>query len=325
MPVRVELAAEVFAETDDTTETYDLNDLLALVRCFVQERHEWVTDPMVVLAVQEFLPKQLPALADTYIALAREAAVARAWTGTSQAGDVVRVRRVDLGDYAADLCQPAVLVVEDQDSDGSFLRAVVHAFNAERVETALVRNWLEIHHGGGSGSLVKVAEVVAGRYRRLVRVVALLDSDRMIPRQRTPNHDKAERLHKAGVVVHVLALREAENYVPHRVLKEVGRVSDASRKLALLRQLTPEQRGHLDMKVGFGRADQPPTIHAEQAELFGPLEQQVLLGLRGGFGKDLLKRMEQNKATLTEQDFVSLGPEVAADLRALLVALASRI
>src|SRR5262249_13891263 len=117
-------------------------------------------------------------------------------------------------------------IVEDQDSDGCFIRVLARVLQADQVLRALSQGWLEIEHGGG-GSLAKVAESAVGRYRRLVRVAALLDSDRMVPGQRTNSHEKADRLRLLGVLVHVLELREAENYVPNRILRTIGRPRDA--------------------------------------------------------------------------------------------------
>jgi hypothetical protein len=119
----------------------------------------------------------------------------------------------------------------------------------------------------------------------------------------------------------VLEFREAENYVPSRVLANIGRQRVASRKVGLLKKLTPQQRGHFDMKGGFGPVDEPPVVPTSQTELFAGVEMDVLKGLRGGFGKDLLKRLEDMSGNLTEQDFVSLGADTSAELRTLLTKL----
>ncbi|GAB3156791.1 hypothetical protein GCM10027290_55440 [Micromonospora sonneratiae] len=325
--MRVELAPEIFSDTDDTTGPYrpeDLHHLYNLLRCFSEQRHDWVTDPNVVYAVQEFLPKHLPQLADTYVALAQDAAVAQAWTGTSQASDVVRVPRADLADFAADLCQAAVVVVENQESDGYFLKTIAHVLGDKRIRIAINQHWIEIANGGGS-SLLKVAKEAATRFRRVVRVVAVLDSDRLIPRQRTGSHDKADALASIDVAVHVLDRREAENYVPYRVLARVGRLGEASQRLRLLKQLTPEQRDHYDMKHGFRKAGDPPAVLPAQRSLFHGLDGKLRAGLHTGFGTDLLERMHAGRDGLTEHDFAQLGDGVVAELRMLLATIAGKI
>ncbi len=106
-----------------------------------------------------------------------------------------------------------------------------------RIVAAAARTWLRFGNGGGSGGVPRLAVEAAGRFRRVIRVTALLDSDRKIPRQRTGSHDKAEKLEKEGVSTHVLHRREADNYVPDAVL-----VLDQPRRsgniVAQLRRLT---------------------------------------------------------------------------------------
>ncbi|MEO3922743.1 hypothetical protein ABGB07_02500 [Micromonosporaceae bacterium B7E4] len=327
--MRVELAAEIFRDTDETTGPYDpqnLTHLYNLLYCFVDQRHDWVTNGMVVVAVEEFLPKHLPELAATLAAVARKASTAQSWVGTTQvSSDVVRVSRADLVEHAADLCQQAVVVVENQESDGCFLQAVVHVLGDERIRRAIDNGWVEIANGGGS-SLLKVAANAARRFRRVVRVAAVLDSDRLIPRQRTGSDDKAEQLKTLRVAVHVLARREAENYVPYRVLATVGRPADASRRLTLLKQLTPEQREHYDMKYGFNRVDRSAAATDAFQQVFPAyVPPAPRTGLHDGFGTDLLERMHAQRERLTEHDFAQLGAGVVAELRELLATIAGRI
>lgn len=326
--MRVELAAEVFRDDDPTTGPYqpaDLHRLIELLRCFAEQRHEWVTDAVVVVAVEQFLPKHVPSLAGSYVALARKAAVAvQAWTGTSQAGEVVRVTRADLADHAADLCQPAVVVVENQESDGYFLEAVAHVLGDQRIRNALRERWVEICNGGGS-TLVKVAREAASRFRRVVRVSAVLDSDRLIPRQRTGSHDKADQLRRLDIAVHVLERREAENYVPYRVLARIGRAAEASERLKRLKQLTPQQREHYDMKHGFRRVDKSTDAAEAHQELFPDIDQRARRVLHDGFGTDLLKRLHDDRNGLTERDFAQLGDDVLTELRTMLATIAGKI
>lgn len=323
--MRVELAREVFQD-DGAGAEYDLHALISLLRCFVERRHEWVTNSGVVPAVAAFLRDNLSSLADTYVALARDAAVAAIWTGTTQTGDIVRVSRADLDDYSHDLCQSAVLVVENQKSDGHFVTSIAHAFRSERVRVALERTWLVIENGGGSGTVVPVAREAAKRFRRLIRVSALLDSDRLIPKQRTQNHEKADVLAADGIVVHVLALREAENYAPYRVLGGIGRQPAASKRLRHFKQLDSDQRAHFDMKKGFTKPrSRAPEVRAEQRTLFDGLDAAILVGLHHGFGDGILEHMHEIRESLSERDFAHLGAESVAELRSLLAKLAGTI
>lgn len=313
--MRVDLDAEAFTDADA------LPELLNLMRCFASGRHDWLATPETDAAGAYYFTEHAPRLAGTFAALGRKGAVAVAWQGTEDAIDAVRVTKADLADYAADLCRAAVLVLENQDSDGSFIRTVARVFRVERLEQALAEGWLELDHGGGD-TLVSVTKAQAAHFRRRPRVAALLDSDRLVPGEPTRAHAKADDLQQHGVVVHVLELREAENYVPFRVLHSVGKAGAASRRLDALKLLTPQQRGHIDMKTGFGPPTDPPIVPGRQKRLFDGVPMQVLLRLRGGFGKDLLKRMEAMRDRLHERDFTQLGEDVAEELRRMLATLA---
>jgi hypothetical protein len=215
-----------------------------------------------------------------------------------------------------------VLVVEDQETDGCFVRALAEIFRADRLRRALSKDWLLIVHGGGSGSLARVAREAARRFHRSIRVSALYDSDRLVPGTHTGCHTKANALAADAIVVHVLELREAENYVPNKVLASCGKPSHAARKLGLLKRLTPQQRGHFAMKKGFGPACVVPP---EQAELFADLDSEILIGLRDGFGNDLLHRLSAMSSQLTERDFAAQGIDVDAEIRRFLGKIATVI
>lgn len=309
--MRIEFTVDVFVDPSA------LPDLLGLLRCVAEGRHDWEADQGVAEAARRYLREHSPRLAATYAELGRKGVVAAAWRGGVDRTKRIMIRATNLGEHAADLVRPAVLVVENHESDGAFVRAVARIFRAGKLSSALDRRWLEVRHGGGE-TVAAVAEAAAEGFRRLTRVAVVLDSDRMFPGQRTAAEDKAGRLTKSGIATHVLELREAENYVPNRVLASLGKAASASRKVRLLRRLTPAQRGHFDMKQGFGPADRPPVIRPEQQALFTGLDHQVLNGLREGFGRYLLQRMEAMSQTLREEDFAGLGPEVPGELRRML-------
>lgn len=312
--MRIEIGPGVFYRAEA------LPDLLVLFQSFIDGLHDWVAAPETIAVAREYLREHAPRLAETFVELARKGTVAVTWAA-AQSGTVVRIENDDLSEHVVDLCKrPAVVVVENSTTDGSFIRTLCSVFNSSRLLEALANHWLEIEHGGGS-DLRKVAQDLAQRYHRRVRVMALVDSDRMFPGQETQKDVDAARMMAVGVVVHVLELREAENYVPNRVLGMAGDPRDASRKLTLLERLTPEQRGYFDIKHGFGPVSRPPQIRQEQQALFHGVDREVLLGLRGGFGENLLTLMESISNGLTESDFSFLGEPCTTELRTLLAKL----
>lgn len=162
--------------------------MLRLFCCFADGRHEWRGSPEAIAAAKSYLSQHARGLAGTFASLGEKGAVADTWRARGGSSRIVQVNGENRADYVSDLCQPAVLVVEDVDADGGFVRVVARVFSAERVLPALRKGWLDIRHGGGE-ALSRVAASAAREFRGLVRVVAVRDSDRLIPRQRTPKHD----------------------------------------------------------------------------------------------------------------------------------------
>jgi hypothetical protein len=317
--VRIDLPREVFTNKEF------LPELLYLLRTVADGRHDWVVTPDVIDQAGIYFTNHVPELARTYSELAEKSMVAAAWSGRLDSAATVQVEADKLKDYVADLCRPALIVVEDENSDGFFIRAIARTFGANRVLESLTKGWLELQHGGGGGSLPRITSAAVEKYRVRPRVVALLDSDRMVPGQRTDSHRKAEEIQNLGVDTHVLEMREAENYTPNRVLITIGKRIETYPRLSHLKRLSKEQRAHYDMKFGFGSTDKQPKIPQEQADLYKNLGISVILGLRGGFGKHILSKLEEMSPNLTPRDFESLGDEVASELRSLLNKISSVI
>ena len=317
----VEIMPEACAGSDA------LYSLQMLLRSFVEERHEWAADEAAVTAMAIYFEEKVPTLAPAVRSLGQKAIVDAVWSAGSvkAAGAPVRVTDADLPELAEDLCRAAVLIVEDLINDGAFVRAVAKVFGNQRVLKALDKQWLVLRHAGGTGRFPAVVEAERAGFKVLLRIAVLADSDRLVPGQRTPMHDKADDFQAAGLAVHVLALREAENYLPGRVLAECGDRSTASSMLNALRRLTPQQRDHYDMKRGFGGRRRSAQIHSWQQSLFGSLDQRTLNTLRDGFGDGLLPIFERHSSSVTVADIAALGAHVEADLRALLSAIESVI
>jgi hypothetical protein len=200
--MRVEFAHEIFARDGP------MPPIVKVMECVTVGRHDWAADPQTLDAAERYFKNHAPTVGPAYLELGRKGLVDAVWQPPDTTASV-HITLSNLADVAEDLCKPAVLVVEDHHSDGCFVRAIAKVFRAERILHALSRGWLVIRHAGGE-RLVTVAEVDRRTFCCEVRVVALLDSDRWFPLQRTRAHDKADELQKLGVLVHVLELREAE-------------------------------------------------------------------------------------------------------------------
>jgi len=306
--MRVELTTAVF-DADEHVE-----DVLTLLKRFAAGRHRWVVEPTQVKAVESFLDRHYPTLAASYKDLARQSARQRAYS-TPGAPAPLRVSADDFADYMADLERPAVVMVENDASDGGFIKAIACVFKDGVIVTAIENEWLVIDHGGGTAGLFRRASDKHSRFRRVSRVAVVLDSDRRLPGDPPDKHADIERLRADGIKVHVLRLREIENYIPDKVLRELPRQVKPLPKVAALGRLTKEQRGHYDMKSGFKNGVVPP----EQRPLYDGVPQDVINDLADGFGRKVIETFLEHAAELTEEDFrTDVGPDAPEELRAML-------
>ena len=119
--------------------------------------------------------------------------------------------------------EPLVILVENRNSDGAFLRRVV-----TELDTSLLKYWRRTGHPirldsvGGKGEMPDEVERRTQGVRYRPRLVAIIDSDRKGPNDNASND--ARRLQSTcemrNVPCWVLAKREAENYLPRALLAE---------------------------------------------------------------------------------------------------------
>ncbi|MBB2913623.1 hypothetical protein FHS43_004932 [Streptosporangium becharense] len=315
--MRVELSGEVLS-TDALAA-----DVLEFMRLFTRGVHNWVLDPEDIEEVSTYLHRHAPMLAHAYTEFAiKTSVVSQAWSVTDQ--PTLFVSRVTIEDDLHDLRQPAVLIVEDAVSDRCFLQGIAHVFDGDDVMDAIVERRLELLHGGGKDRACAQAPSARERFRRTSRVALFLDSDRLTPGETTKCHRLAERLEPLGIAVHILNLREAENYIPSEVLRGALRPREASRLLDQLTQLTPEQRGHFDMKHGFPKAREDGLrVPPGHQNLYDGVPDRVIDKLRTGFGTKLTELLEREAASgkLTAEHFEDLGKGVVEELHAILTML----
>lgn len=314
--MRVDLRRDAF-----TVDDFEL--IIMLMRLFVEDRHQWLVNLDDIDEVAAYFTEHAPTKAMVYHDLARKSLVEQS-RPAPVSGVPLKVTSESLGDHVADLSRPAKLVVENQTADGAFIIAVAHVFAAADVVRACAEGWLEFVQGGGSGEVHKVVLAEHRAFRRVARVIFLLDSDRG-----TSDHvSKYERVQSGllelGIRGHVLKYREIENYIPNRVLAAVPwpmrKQSALSAKINCLRELAPKQRAYIDIKHGFSK-EKPdlwsPQVRVAREEMYSA---EVRRQLSAGFGADLTELLmrEAVAGNLTEEDFDSLGPGTCDELQALL-------
>lgn len=268
-----------------------------LVHLFGTGRHRWdVDDPVAVeesawlgdirgssreQRVLEVLQKSVRALADPL--------PDRCHTLVC----VVGASGLSAQDAADVLEQPAVLVVENEQSDGRFLYALIEAYDRVGLLEALEQRWLELDHAGGYGQMASRVERRLERTRNPGRIQVLADSDRLYPGHQSQTVTKVERIAMdLGVVVHILEKRDSENYLP---LVALQRARQQKVYRAFSQRLSDVQRDHYDMKKGFGGA-----LPTAQAALFQDLPSSVVTDLTGGFGPSVGQLWEPYPAGLRQ-------------------------
>ena len=182
--------------------------------------------------------------------------------------------------------EPLVILVENRDSDGAFVKRVV-----TELYKSLHGIWrrpgdpVRFDSLGGAGQMPdEVERRTRGKPYR-PRLVAIIDSDRKGPNDTDSAAAQALRrqCETLGVSCWVLAKREAENYLPRILLVERQDAgADHDQLVEAWDRLNDDQKNFFDMKNGLSEA--PSAI--EQA-LFDGLSSDDQTILSRGFGPNV--------------------------------------
>jgi hypothetical protein len=293
----LEFAADIFGGED----TQDAFLVVQLIRFTIERRHDWFPRPDLLDTASGYLDKNFPTMPGWH-EFVRNAAKAAVWRGAANPRPAVRVTAENLDLLASDLSKPAVVVVENGRNDGSFLKAVFAAY-APELANALNLDWLQIHHAGGTGEQIHVAEDSASRFKAICRVIVVKDNDRRLPDPEAGQEPDAWP--PAKPYVHTWRRLEVENYLPDAVLHE-SKHPDAHTLVFHLRAMTPEQQRWIDMKHGLARSGPP--------NLFIDVDAVTRRVWQSGFTKHFPKPLVPDRLTLTVDDFRRLGEDVHEEL-----------
>lgn len=183
------------------------------------------------------------------------------------------------------LDKPAYIAVENSESDGNFILAMIHAFNRKGLLDAHTEGWWEFKHLGGFGEVEKqVDPIIAATYGPL-RIFVLADSDCLYKGHETQTFKKVDTYCKsANIPYHILNKRKIENYLPINILQR--KFDKKKSVLQAFLCLTQEQKDFYEMKGGFKKdSDGHAIVPKEQKKLFARLSQKILDKLCGGFGE----------------------------------------
>jgi len=114
---------------------------------------------------------------------------------------------------------PAFVVVENAESDGGFIIAMMMAWKRADLLDAIQHGWLEFAHLGGVGEVAKVLRRLLRKTVGPIRVHVLSDSDQRYPGELTNTIRKVSAsCTSEGVPYTVLRKRSIENYLPVELL-----------------------------------------------------------------------------------------------------------
>jgi len=228
--------------------------VVRLLEMVAEARHDWRPSMAVAVRAGEFVHAhslRISALAE----LVAKTVEASAYPAPGPA--FLTPVTVDQFDgTVADLQLAAVLVVEDGINEHSFVLGVARAFKRHRIVNALLHtpSWLTICHAGGKDRMHIFVKQRRQDFQVIVRVGALLDSDRKYPQEVTvSNHRQVELIRAVDGVtaVHMWEGQEMENYLPSKVWEH--HFPAKASELANLRAMLPHQRAYTDLKVLLGK------------------------------------------------------------------------
>ena len=154
--------------------------------------------------------------------------------------------------------EPLVILVENRDSDGAFVKRVVI-----ELDKSLHGLWrrqgepIRFDSVGGVGQMPQEVENRTSALPYRLRLVAVIDSDRKGPGDAESQGAQALRrvCNRHGLPCWVLAKREAENYLPRVLLSEKPNASTGhARSVDAWERLSNDQKNFFDMKRGLPEA-----------------------------------------------------------------------
>ena len=136
--------------------------------------------------------------------------------------------------------------MENEESDGAFLNAVLNAYGRVDIWFAIEKRWIELDHAGGYGEIEKRIERYNARNLGPPRLLVLADSDRLFPGHQSQTFTKVHEVcTRLSVPYVILAKRTIENYLPVGALQ---RSSHRACYQAFLK-LDAIQRNHYNMNT----------------------------------------------------------------------------
>ena len=201
---------------------------------------------------------------------------------------------------------PAYVLVENSESDGSFLDAMISCFNRQQLQDAQTEVWWHYEHLGGFGEIEKRLNELLGRTIGPPRIFVVADSDSEYPGYVSPSAATIRKTcEKYNIPFAILNKRKIENYIPLSLLHYANNITT----FRAFKKLTQEQRDYYEMKHGFRlAANGKIEISATQSGLYAGIHKHVRRNLCGGFGKNVYELFKTKRQYLKYEDIENVCP-----------------
>ncbi len=196
--------------------------------------------------------------------------------------------------------QPLCILVENEFSDGLFLKRIVDV-----LDESLSNHWnqspksIQIDSVGGVPEMPKAIKQRSDQRSVRLRLFAIADSDKKCPSDQEGKG--AQELRKAcddhNIPCWILAKRAAENYLPSIILKKM-KPNDQEYILAVdaWERLSDDQKNFFNMKKGL-----PEDRDDDEYPLFEGVPEADYIVLRRGFGRKIYKCWEYADAKVKSE------------------------
>src|ERR1043165_1187138 len=136
-----------------------------LVDHFLEGRHLWEIDDVEVIRGSPWLTgddrvvrRNVEVLEKCFVANAQQPTTRMHRIAVTVDVASAPPARLSIADALTSLSTPAMVIVENEESDGAFLASIVRAFDRDAIEYAMHEKWLELDHAGGYGEIEKRIE-----------------------------------------------------------------------------------------------------------------------------------------------------------------------
>lgn len=211
------------------------------------------------------------------------------------------------------LDSPVFVFVENAESDGAFINAMVNAHNRIELLESKEKGWWRVEHLGGFGEVEKRVNQFRKGAVGFIRLFVIADSDRLYPGHVSGTIIKIEGFCKSKHVPYkILNKRKIENYLPISVLQKFAGLTMIFRAFLHLNQT---QRDYFDMKGGFKKeSNNRAIIPIKQEQMFEFVPQYIKNRLCGGFGPELWKCFTKYQNDITEEEIRLICPDEANEI-----------